>query len=217
MPIIKGLDKLVKYNDRSIKDLTTTPAAAGGGGTGAIVHIKTLTASGDSTLNFVDGASGVVLDDTYPIYKIEFINLHPSADGDYLRMNFSIDTGSNYNVSKITTHFYSGHAEADGSTAVAYDASSDYVGTGDLTLAPSVGNDNDQAFSGSMTLFNPSSTTFVKHFISTIHESHSDNLAVSTYVGGYVNSASAVDAIKFVYTSGNIASGKIKLYGILDS
>ena len=184
---------------------------------GSMVHIKTLTASGQSTLNFVDGASSVVLDDTYPIYKIEFINLHPSADGDYLRMNFSIDTGSNYNVSKITTHFYSGHAEADGGTAVAYDTSSDYVGTGDLTLAPSVGNDNDQAFSGSMTLFNPSSTTFVKHFISTIHEAHSDNLAVSTYVGGYVNSASAVDAIKFVYTSGNIASGKIKLFGILDS
>ena len=103
------------------------------------------------------------------------------------------------------------------SELASYDTSSDYVGTGDLTIAPSVGNDNDQAFSGSMTLFNPSSTTFVKHFISTIHESHSDNLAVSTYVGGFVNSASAVDAIKFVYTSGNIASGKIKLFGILDS
>ena len=67
---------------------------------GSMTHIKTLTASGQSTLNFVNGASSVVLDDTYPIYKFEYTNLHPSANGDYLRINFSIDTGSNYNVAK---------------------------------------------------------------------------------------------------------------------
>ena len=185
---------------------------------GSMTHIKTLTASGQSTLNFVNGASSVVLDDTYPIYKFEYTNLHPSANGDYLRINFSIDTGSNYNVAKTTTHFYSGHAEGDGNTAVSYDASSDVAqATGDLTIAPSVGSDNDQAFSGSMFLFNPSSTTFVKHFISVISEAHSDDLAVSTYTGGYVNSTSAVDAVKFIYTSGTIDLGTIKLYGIKDS
>ena len=88
MPIIKGLDKLVKYNDRSIKDLTTTPTAAGGGGAGALVHIKTLTASGDSTLSFVNGTDGVVLDDTYPIYKFEFINIHPSGSGSEFMVGF---------------------------------------------------------------------------------------------------------------------------------
>jgi len=206
---------LIKYNNRSIKDLTTTPAAAGGD-TGALVHIKTLTASGDSTLNFVNGASGVVLDDTYPTYKVEYINLHPSNDGDYLRINFSIDTGSNYNVEKTTTHFYAYHNEG-GASGFAYDTASDISGTGDATIAPSVGNDNDQAFSGEMFLFNPSSTTFVKHFISTINEAHSDNHTVQTNNAGYINSTSAVDAIKFVYTSGTIDSGKIKLYGIKDA
>ena len=209
---------LIKYNNRSIKDLTTTPAAAGGGGAGALVHIKTLTASGDSTLNFVNGTNGVVLDSTYPIYKFEFINMHPSADGDYFRINFSIDTGSNYNAVKTATHFYSVHGEGDSPAAVAYDTDEDKAqSTADLTIAPSIGTDNDQAFSGSMFLFNPSSTTFVKHFISTINEAHSDDFSVSINVAGYVNTTSAVDAIKFIYTSGNIDLGKIKLYGIKDA
>ena len=75
-------------------------AAAAGG---AWTLIKTLTASSSATLSFVDGSSDVVLDNTYPIYKFEFINLHPSHDNLDLQFNGSIDTGSNYNVTKTTT------------------------------------------------------------------------------------------------------------------
>ena len=210
---------LIKYNNRSIKDLTTTPTAAGGGDTGALVHIKTLTASSSATLSFVHGTDGVVLDSTYPIYKFEFINIHPETDADYFSFNMSIDTGSNYNVAKVSTHFYAAHGEGDSTAALAYDAGVDNHPdfTPNISLGPSVGNDNDQAASGSMTLFNPSSTTFVKHFISEIQEAHSDDLAVRTFTGGYVNSTSAVDAVQFKYNSGDIDAGKIKLYGIKDS
>ena len=87
---------LIKYNDRSLKDSTTTPAAAGGGGTGALVHIKTLTASGDTTLSFVNGADSVVLDSTYPIYKFEFINIHPATDGSTFQLRLIYENTKEY-------------------------------------------------------------------------------------------------------------------------
>ena len=91
---------IVSYNNRSIKDITAIPGAAK-----SLTHIKTLTASSSSTLSFVNGSSDVVLDSTYPIYIFKFINIHPSNDGGVFEFNFSVDSGSNYNVAKTTTAF----------------------------------------------------------------------------------------------------------------
>jgi hypothetical protein len=113
---------LVKYNDRSLRNLTTVPAAVTGNSPGALVHIKTLTASSSSTLSFVDGSSDVVLDSTYPIYKFEFINIHPATDNAFFQFNLSADTGSNYNVTKTTTNFFAQHSEDDVSPELAYES-----------------------------------------------------------------------------------------------
>ena len=208
---------LVKYNDRSLKDLTTTPAAAGGD-TGALVLIKTLTASSSANLSFVHGSSDVVLDSTYPIYKFEFINIHPATDSVNFYVNFSIDSGSNYNVAKTTTWFYSYHDEAGTTTSLEYSTGLDLgQGTGDQPIMENIGNDNDQSGSGFLTLYNPSSTTFVKHFTAQTADIIHANYTENAFIAGYANTTSAVNGVKFVLESGNIDSGKIKLYGIKDA
>jgi len=204
---------LVKYNNNSISAVTSTGLA-----TGSLVPIKTLTASSSATLSFVHGTDGVVLDSTYPIYRFEFINCHPSTDDVLFSVNFSADTGSNYNVTKTTTYVYTEHGENDAGGAVNYNASRDLAqSTGFQTLMSDVGADADQSLSGELFLFNPSSTTFVKHFISRNTSGIKNDYNLGTHVAGYANTTSAVDAVQFKMNSGNIDSGKIKLYGIKDS
>ena len=184
---------------------------------GSQVLIKEITASSDSTISFVDGSASVVLDSTYPIYKFEFINLHNSDDDNQFSFNFSTDSGSNYNVSKTSTHFYSINTESD-SNAFSYYAGGDLAnGTGFQITTLESGADNDECDCGELYLFSTSSTTFVKHFICTMSETGAAPRASNNYIGGYGNTTSAIDAVQFKYASGNIDSGTIKLYGIKDS
>jgi len=205
---------LVKYNNNSISAVTAAASIP----SGALTHIKTLTASSSATLSFVDGSSDVVLDSTYPIYLFKFYDIHPSASNSYFQFNMSTDGGSNYNVAKTTTWFQAYHFENDGGAGLGYNASRDLAqGTGYQDISTTMTTDNDLSLSGQMELFNPSSTTFVKHFI--IRANHmTDNPASNdSYCAGYGNTASAVNAISFRMNSGNLDAGKIKLYGIKDS
>ena len=208
---------LIKYNDRSLKDLTTTPAAAGGGDTGALVHIKTLTADNSANLSFVNGTSDVVFDNTYPIYKFEFIDTSIRSDTEKLGFNVSIDTGSNYNVAKTSSAFRAHHGEGDSPAALAYYGDDDLAqGTGLQPIQNGGNSDADSCISGELTIFNPSSTTFVKHFLIKSSNNNSGDRAQVEYMGGYCNTTSAVDAIIFQANTGNI-DGTIKMYGIKDS
>jgi hypothetical protein len=185
---------------------------------GSMVLIKTLTASSSSTLSFVDGSSDVVLDNTYPVYLFKFIGIHPGTDNQNFKVNFSIDSGSNYNVAKTTTHFYASHAEDDSEAQIAYDTGRDMgQGTGDAHVSNEVGSGNDESLCGTMYLFNPSSTTFVKHFISEAQFYHGGNLSITSYLAGYANTTSAIDGVLFKMQTGNIDAGTIKLYGLKDS
>ena len=203
---------LVKYNNNSISAVTSASSIP----SGALTHIKTLTASSSGTLSFVDGSSGVVLDSTYPIYKFEFINCHPATNNAEFSVNFR-DGGTNYDATKTTTVFEAYHTEDDSGHGFSYQSGDDIAqGTGFQTIAKNIGNDNDSSCSGELMLFNPSSTTFVKHFIG-----RSNKMEVSVtgdfLVAGYCNVTAAIDAVQFKMSSGNIDSGTIKLYGIKDS
>jgi len=206
---------LVKYNNNSISAVTSTGLA-----TGSLVPIKTLTASSSATLSFVHGTDGVVLDSTYPIYKFEFINMHPSVDtGSEMQFQGSTDSGSNYNTTMTTTAFYTAHNEADTSTQLFYYATKDQAqGTGFQPLSLyDTGNDNDQSGVGELFIYNPSSTTFVKHFISHYGGTSRSDYRNSGFVAGYFNTTSSLNGFQFKFASGNIDAGKIKLYGIKDS
>ena len=182
---------------------------------GSMVFIKKLTASSSATLSFVDGSSSVVLDNTYKEYVFTYNNMHPATDTAIFQMNFSIDGGSNYNVTKTSTAFVGAHKEDNAVAFVQYESGDDLAqGTGFQNLSFPIGADNDQSVSGNLNLFNPSSTTFVKHFISTCNESEKGDYTGNHFVAGYGNTTSAVDAIQFKFSSGNIDAGTITLYGI---
>ena len=199
---------LVKHNNNSISSITTPGQIA----QGKMTLISSQTASGSASISFTSG-----IDSTYPIYKFELIGLHP-ASRTQLTFNFSSDSGSNYNVTKTTTLFYAIHTEDNITAGLSYDDTKDLAqGTGFQILTRSdIDEDNDSSCSGEIFLFNPSSTTFVKHFISRMQQMAYNNASADTYVAGYGNTTSAIDGVQFKMASGNIDAGTIKLYGIGD-
>jgi hypothetical protein len=205
---------LVKYNNNSLSAITAASSLTAG----AMTLIKEQTASASATISFVDGASDVVLDSTYPIYVFKFINIHPGTNRVKLTFQANVAGGSGYNETMTTTWFEAYHNEADGNTALTYVVGEDQAqGTAFQSICEDLGSDNDQSYCGELWLYNPSSTTFVKHFMTTGSESYSTDFINNHYVAGYFNTTSAIDEIQFKMTSGNIDAGTFKLYGIKDS
>ena len=181
---------------------------------GALTHIKTLTASSSSDLSFVNGSSDVVLDNTYSVYLFKFINIHAGTDDTGLTVGFR-DGGTDYDAPKTSTFFRSTHGEDGTSGAIAYVTGADIAnGTGFQRLDNDFGADNDQSMSGEMVLYNPSTTTFVKHFMSRTSTSRPANRVNDIFLTGYCNTTTAIDAVQFKMNSGNIDTGTIKLYGV---
>jgi len=177
---------------------------------GSMVLISTQTASSSSTISFTSG-----IDSTYKEYIFKFINIHPSNDNVDFYVNASVDGGSNYNVAKTTTFFRASHDESASEAAIEYRASEDVAnGTGVQIILQQMGNDNDQCGCGTLHLFNPSSTTFVKHFMSRVDGMAHNNQILSDFIAGYFNTTSAINAIQFSIEAGTIESGTIKMYGI---
>ena len=198
---------LVKHNNNSISAITS-------GGTlaqGKMTLLQTQTASSSASVSFTSN-----IDSTYPIYLFKFINVHPSANA-YFSMN-GRDGGSSYDATKTTTFFNAQHFEDDSSTVLEYDSSRDLAqGTGIQHSSTYAGTGNDESINGVMHLFDPSNTTFVKHFIIRTCGVTNNPAAFDSYVAGYFNVTAAIDGIQFSMSSGNIDSGTIKLYGIKGS
>ena len=183
--------------------------------TGAMTLIKTLTASSSSTLDFVHGASSVVLDGTYKEYVFKFINCHPGTDNVSFKVNFSINSGSNYNVTKTTTFFRAYHNEAGNDQGLTYATGNDLAQqTDNQILQTDIGNGNDESLCGTLTLYDPSSTTFVKHFMTRTNSNNYAAYSPDDFVGGYLNTTSAINGVQFSFSSGSISTGTIKMYGI---
>ena len=184
---------------------------------GSMTFIKKLTASSSGTLSFLNGSGGVVLDDTYKEYVFTFKNIHPATDDQ--AFTFQVDTGTNTSFNQtITSSFFNAqHSEGDANYLM-YRATGDLAqGTGFQRLTEGSGNDNDQSCSGTLTIVNPSSTTFVKNFTAQTHNAHSGNYAMNNFIAGYVNTTTALTRVRFKYESGNIDAGTINMYGIKDS
>jgi hypothetical protein len=203
---------LLFANNSSLTNITALPSSVSGGG---LNLIKTQTASASSSISFVNGVDGVVLDGTYKEYVFKFINIHPATDLAEFSFNMSTDGGSNYNVTKTTTDFRAYHNEAGTLTALEYQTSRDLAqSTSYQILGGNLGNGNDECLSGYLHLFNPSSTTYVKHYLSCIQLYQGTDFSEIHYSGGYGNTISAINAIDFKMSSGNIDDGIIKLYGV---
>ena len=174
-----------------------------------ITLISSQTASASASLSFTSG-----LTSTYKAYKFVFVNMHPSTLADF-QFNMSTDAGSNYNVTKTTTFFNAYHNETGDDAVLEYVTAQDLAqSTAFQNLSPSVIADNDAHTSGVLTLFNPASTTYVKHFIVDTNTYRNNNYSWRSLVAGYGNTTSAINAIRFKMSSGNIDAGTIYLYGI---
>jgi len=183
---------------------------------GSMIFIKKLTASSSANLTFVDGSSNVVLDSTYKEYLFTFNNIHPGTNNVIFKVNFR-DGGSNYDATKTTTWANAYHNEDGGAAGFSYGTNGDLAqSTAGQYLGWSMYDDNDQSASGYLHLFNPSSTTFVKHFIARVNNYYTTGSA-DAIVAGYCNTTTAIDGVQFSMSSGNIDLGTIKLYGIKDS
>ena len=200
---------LIKLNNRAVKDVTEFGSISS---LGSLTHISTATASASASIEFTSG-----IDSTYKEYVFYFVNIHPSNDNTDFQFNMSTDSGSNYNVVKTSTAFAPFHDEADTSTGLTYSTSNDLAQSTafqNLLGQSGIGNDNDQSASGYLQIFNPSSTTFVKHFIARNNYSHPSDYTIEYYIAGYGNTTSPVTNLKFQMSSGNIDDGIIKMYGV---
>jgi len=176
--------------------------------------IKTLTASGDDQLDFVDGGASVVFDSTYDEYMFVFTDIHPSNEDAGFSMKTSINGGTGYGVATTTTAFQASHTEADG-TEFQYEANRDLAqATTFQVLAHAVGASADESCAGIFHIFNPASTTYVKHFYSRFSSYGGTPGAWDWFIAGYVNTTSAVDAIRFGFGAGTVDAGVIQMYGI---
>ena len=202
---------------------TIADAGAFSASLGSMVLIKTITiSSGTSTVQFAHGSSSVVFDNTYPIYLFKYMSVH-GANEQELVIDFSDSAGSDYDLLHQTTFFRAAHNEAGNDGNMTYVTSRDLANSGARPfLTVPIGTESDNSGSGELYVFNPSSTTFVKHFISNSNISVGDGSSAGSYsqnsfVGGYVNTTAAVTGIKFEMDGGNIDSGIFKMYGIKDS
>jgi len=174
-----------------------------------ITFISSQTASNSASISFTSG-----LDSTYKAYKFVFSSIHPRTDNATFQFNLSTNSGSTYVVTKTTTLFYNYHDEAGTSGILEYSLGSDLAqSTSDQPISPNLGNGADESGSGSLLLFNPASTTYVKHFISHFQIYHYLNYTLNALSAGYGNTTSAINAIRFQMSSGNF-DGTIYLYGI---
>ena len=177
---------------------------------GSMVLISTSTASSSSTIDFTSG-----IDSTYKEYIFKFFDIHPATNDQSFA--FQVDTGTNtsYNQTLTSTFFNAQHDESDSNTYFMYRTTGDQAqGTSFQRLTEGTGNDNDQSCSGTLQLFDPSNTTFVKHFIANTHNAHQGDYAMNNFIAGYVNTTTALTRVRFKFESGNIDSGTIKMYGV---
>ena len=193
-------------NNNSMSAITSIPDSISGG---ALNLISTSTASSSSTIDITSG-----IDSTYKEYIFKFIDIHPATDSVHFQINFR-DGGSDFDATKTTTNFDAYQNEAGNSTDLQYVTGLDLAqSTGVLKLSGTIGNQNDESFSGFLHLFDPSDTTFVKHFICRGNTYSQNDISVDMYIAGYCNTTAAIDGVQFSMSSGNIDSGTIKLYGI---
>jgi hypothetical protein len=175
-----------------------------------LTYIASVTASASATVSFTTG-----IDATYNEYQFQFVNMHPATDNVHYGFQVNAAGQSGFNETMTTTVFRAYHREGIDDSGLDYRTPLDQAqGTAYQTLASYQGADADQSSSGILTLYNPSSTTYVKHFAARTQYSYEAEYSIEMYAAGYINTTAAIDEISFKFTSGNIDAGTIHMYGV---
>jgi len=195
-------------NDRSMASITSLPSGVTGSN---LVLLATETASSSATVDFTSD-----IDSTYKEYIFKYMDIHPASVAQ-LTVNFR-DGGSNFDATKTTTAFNPYQNEDASAAAILYRAAWDLAqSTSDQIIAQELGNGNDESASGYLHLYDPSNTTFVKHFIgvTNYYQNFGNTGSFGVHYAGYCNVTAAIDGVRFKMSSGNIDAGTIKMYGVL--
>jgi len=202
MNVTPAASKAIKFNS-SNNGLETGDLG------GSLVLISTQTASSSATVDITSD-----IDSTYKEYQVHFTDVHPATDSTKFTCQFDTGTNTNYNQT-ITSTFFRAAQDESATTDFGYKTADDLAqGTGFQTLCGTIGNANDESCAGILHLFDPSNTTFVKHFISRVHGYTNNDYAIDDFAAGYINTTTAITRIRFKFASGNIDSGTFKLYGV---
>ena len=197
---------LLFAKNNSLSAVTALPASVSGG---ALNLISTQTASSSSSIDFTSG-----IDSTYKEYIFKLYDIHPTNDGVDIRVNFR-DGGSSFDATKTSSFFWTYHDEGGSTTILQYSTGRDLAqSTSADALSGNIGADNDQSGVATLHLFDPSNTTFAKHYIATSNVYEDGNYNINSYSAGYCNTTSAIDGVQFIMSSGTIQSGTIKMYGV---
>ena len=196
---------LIKLNNRSIKDVTSLPFSVGN-----LIHIQSQTASNSSSISFTTG-----INSTYKEYQFYFINIHPRTDNVSFTFQGSTNGGSSYGITITSSSFSTWHHEGDSYTFLGYRTGTDLAqSTNFHPLTETTSSDADHGLVANFSLFNPASTTYVKHFISNCQQTYPLDDSLQTFIGGYFNTTSAINAVQFKMDSGNF-DGTIALFGVV--
>ena len=197
---------LIKLSNNGVKNITSV----GSVGTGDLVFISKQTASSSASISFTSG-----IDSSYKEYIFFFNNIHPQTDGAFFSFQSDTGTNTNYNQTITSTYFQSRHDEANTDTQLAYNTGNDLAqSTSFQKLSQSLANENDACLSGYLHIFNPSSSTFVKHFIARTQQMTDSDFSFDLHIAGYFNLTTALTRFQFKFDSGNIDAGDILLYGV---
>ena len=197
---------LLFAKNNSLSAVTALPASISGGG---LNLISTQTASSSATISFTSG-----IDSTYKEYIFKFYDIHPTTDNTNFTVNFR-DGGSSYDATKTTSFFQANHEEDGTNGALGYVTGNDLAqSTSSQILIQQNGNGNDECISGELRLFDPSNTTFIKHFMARSTGNITYDYCYDVFVAGYCNTTTAIDGVQFSMSSGSIESGVIKMYGV---
>jgi hypothetical protein len=198
---------IVKLNNRAIKDATAVGSITA---LGNLIFISKQTASSSANVSFTSG-----IDSTYKEYIFTFNNIHPSTTANFtFQVNASGQTGFNETIT--STVFRAQHTESDSTASLDYKTNLDQAqGTSYQVIGEQISAGSDESCSGKLHLFDPSSDTFVKHFMTNFSGYVDGTTSHNNFTAGYINTTSAITQIDFKMSSGNIDAGTISLYGVV--
>jgi hypothetical protein len=203
-----GIFKPTAVNNTSVNNVTDFAGITGGG---TLILISEQTASASASIDFTSG-----IDSTYDSYVFKFINIHLATDGAEFEFQADTGTNTNYNQTITSTYFLAEHNEADSGASLSYQAARDLAQSTDFQhFGVDVGTDNDQGSSGYLQVYEPSSSTYLKHFTGVLQQAHQNDLSLVGYIAGYFNTTTPITRFRFRASSGNIDDGIIKMYGVV--
>jgi hypothetical protein len=175
----------------------------------SVVLLSSQTETGVTEIDFTSGITS-----TYGEYIFRCYNINPSTDSADLKVQFNVAGESGFNETITSTHFQAYKGEADETPSLGYGAAGDQAeGTAYQYLLYDIGNGADESGAGELHLFNPASTTYVKHFYGSFQMYHVANYSQVMYTAGYVNVTGAIDEVSFKISTGNF-DGTIKMWGV---